>query len=359
MIFSIILMPHQYSVNEVDLPYLRNKTLFISMKLTQSNFVCSLLLILLTLNACKHEPGAWRNDGIDESVRENFSELNKVLFEGLKANNPKLLEKILSKTMLEDVNRVRLIELCSIRMRKGKTVPLDEYYMVHDFNKESSIQSSNHGINSYSIKYLPTTREMYAAFYIVNDGAEEWLLSTIYNKLNYGWKLCELELNPYTINGKTAPELYQLAREQYAKGYLIDAVCTMNMFRNYAAPNVMWIYNRQSIMDEFYSKVIKEAEDTYSKTIVLNQVPTKPYVFRVFNQNVTEGSFPMVYYMSKINLQDTIAIKREFISVKEHIGNILPGIDKDKKYLFYTIFSEKSGAKKMYQDHINYTDKLK
>ncbi|MFD1257000.1 hypothetical protein ACFQ3S_09350 [Mucilaginibacter terrae] len=296
--------------------------------------------MLIVLSGCsKHEPGAWRNDGIDASVREDFSELNKVLFEGLKANNPKLIEKIMSKTMLEDVNKVRLIELCSIRMRKGKTIPLDEYYMVHDFNKDNTMKA-DHGINSYTLTYQPTTREMYVAFYMVNEGAEQWLLSAIYNKLNYGWKLCELELNPLTIDGKSAPQLYQQAQKQYESSYISNAMSSMEQARNCSTPNVMWRYALQSEMDKFYTQLSDEVGSRYKFPLAMNQVPTHPVIFMVVNKDTDEGRFPLVMYLSKIRLKDTVMLKQEHEAVRKSIGKIIPGIDKEKKFLMYAVFNE-------------------
>ena len=213
------------------------------MKFSSCAFYVSVILMLLALAGCsKHEPGAWRNDSIDASVRGNFSELNHTLFDGLKAKQPKLIENIMSKGLLQDNNIVRVIELCSIRINRGNATLLDEYYMVQDFNRENSIPSGNHGINSYVLNYQPTTREMYAAFYVVKDGAEKWLLSAVYNKLKYGWKLCELEINPYTINGKTAPEHYLQAMKQYQEGFLSNAMSSLEQARNCSTPNVRWRY---------------------------------------------------------------------------------------------------------------------
>jgi hypothetical protein len=330
------------------------------MKLTQGNFVCCLLLILLILNACKHESGAWRNDGIDESVREDFRDLNQILFEGLKVNKPKLIEEIMSKTMLEDVNKIRVIELCSIRMCKGKTVPLDEYYMVHDFNKEN-IMKADHGINSYSLIYQPTTREMYVCFYIVNDGKEEWLLSSIYNKLDYGWKLCELELNPLSIDGNTAPQWYQQAKKQYENGYLSNAMSSMEQARNCSTPNVMWRYALQNEMDKFYSKLIDEIGSKYKFPLVIQDVPSQPVIFMVVNKDTDEGRSPLIMYLSKINLKDTVMLKQEHEAVKRSIGKIIPGIDKEKKFLLYAVFNEKPDWQKKKSkkvDHYDFKDKV-
>jgi hypothetical protein len=318
------------------------------------------LLLLLTFFGCsRHEPGTWKNNGIDAGIKEDFHQMNDLLFEAIKANKPIIVEKIMSKTMLNDPNNKRTIELSNIHLRKGKVTMLDEYYMVHDFNRENKIQAANYGNNSYALTYQPTTREMYMAFYIIKDGINQWLLSAVYNKLDYGWKLCELELNPYTISGKTAPELYDLAKKQYAKKYLIDAVNTMNLSRSCSLPNVMWSYAQQTEMNNFYTQVIDEAEKAYNFPVIIKDVSTQPKIFRVFNQSTAEGVFPEIYYLSRLNLKDTNAIKQEYNKVQKVIGKVLPGIDQDKKYLLYSVFSEKSGKKKMYEYHLQFTDILR
>jgi len=63
---------------------------------------------------------------------------------------------------------------------------------------------------------------MYLSFFIPRTGDNKYMISVIYAKYDYGWKISKLDLAPYTINGKTAPELYNLAKEKSGKNYLID-----------------------------------------------------------------------------------------------------------------------------------------
>ena len=290
---------------------------------------------LIALSACNNgEPGTWKNDDIYPGIKQDFHEMNDLLFKSLKANKPVIIEKIMSKPMLNDPNINRVVELSSIRMRKGKITMLDEYYMVHEFNKESKVQSTGHGINDYALTYTPTSREMYVCFYIIKDGLDKWMLSATYNKLDYGWKLTDLDLSSYTMSGKTSPELYQLAKQQYAKGYIIDAVNTMNLSRSSSLPNVMWSYQQKEDMNSFYSKLLEEAQNLYNFPVPMVQLATKPKIFRVFNQSSAEGYFPMIYYVSQINLKDTAALKEENREVRKVIGRIIPGIDKDKNMCF-------------------------
>jgi hypothetical protein len=305
------------------------------------------ILCVVNIAGCnRHEPGSYKNDEIDATIRKEFQEKNELLFEGLEANKPRRIESILSKEMLNDPGTNRTVELSSIHMRNGKTVMLDEYYMVHEFQREYVINNSGHGINNYKLTYQPATREQYMAFYIIQNGVDRWLLSAIYNKLDYGWKLCELDLSPYTISGKTSPELYRLARQQYAKKYLIDAVNTMILSRSCSLPNVMWSYADAEEMNKFYAMITEEAQNAYSFPVVVTQMKAKPKIFRVFNQAAAEGNFPMIYYLSKIKLKDTAALKKENEELRKVIGQVMPGIDREKKYVFYTVFNEMPYTKK-------------
>ena len=84
----------------------------------------------------------------------------------LKANNPLEMEAFMSKGMIEDNGRLRLIELCSNRLKEGTYSLLDEYYVVNKEHGNKILETKTPGINSYNIRYNADTREMYFAFFI-------------------------------------------------------------------------------------------------------------------------------------------------------------------------------------------------
>lgn len=297
------------------------------------------LFITLCLQACRPAPGTWVNDKIPAEKQQMFHELNAELLKVLKANDPKTLENIMSKEFLETPGKNRLIELCSIRMREGKNKLLDEYYIIHPTPEILTLKTFEYGVNSYSLRYEPLTQERYMSLFTLQQGVEKFLLTAIFNKYKYGWKVAELELKPYTMWGKTAPELYLQAKEEYDKGYLVNATTTMELAYKCVDPNSMWMYDELDGMDEFYTKVMTEVHDKYKFPIVLSQVASKPSIIKVFNQDRGEGNYPMIYYISKIPVKDTAALTREHAEVKRVIGSIMPGIDKDRKLLYYTVFN--------------------
>jgi hypothetical protein len=68
-------------------------------------------------------------------------------------------------------------------------------------------------------------------------------------------------------------------------------------------------------------------------------VPTQPKIFRVFNQDRPEGSCPMIYYISKFNVKDSAAVKKEHEAIKKVIGQVIPGINQERKYVYYMVFN--------------------
>lgn len=319
----------------------------------------SLLSLFAVITSCKTpQPGTWKNDKIEAGKKSDFHELNNQLMEGLKANSPRQLEAVMSKEFINDNGRLRLIELCSNRLKEGDYTVLDEYYIVNKEQGEQTIETKNQGINNHNLKYSAATREMYIAFFIPRSIPNKYMISAIYCKYNYGWKLNYLELNPYTLNGKTAPELFDMAKKMYAQKYLLDAVNTMELAKVCSRPYERWEYPEEAGMSDLYSKAIAEINMKYVYPFTLNQVPTRPKIFSISTQTTPEGVFPLVYYKSAIKLTDTAALRKENDNIKKVIGKLIPGIDKDKKYVFYNAYNEWPRSDRSV-DRYDIVDKLK
>jgi hypothetical protein len=87
-------------------------------------------------------------------------------------------------------------------------------------------------------------------------------------------------------------------------------------------------------------------------------VPTHPRIFSISTQTTPDGVFPLVYYMSSIKLKDTAALRKENEIIKKVTGKVIPGIDKDKKYVFYDAYNEWPRSDRSV-DRYDMTDKLK
>ena len=318
-----------------------------------------LLLIMVSLQSCEPtQPGSWKNEQIGSP--DKFHQLNNELFKQLKVNDEKQLENIMSGDFISSPNKNRRIELVSNRVKATEYVLLDEYYAVNRYLSDDTISSGIKGPNGYSLIYQGATHEMYLALFVPKDKSipNQDMITAVYCKFNYGWKLSQLDASGYKVNGKTAPELHDQAQQCYNKGFLIDALNVSSSAIDCSRPSDLWKYNGELEMSDFYNKVLREAYSEYKFPIAIKQVPTHPYIFRIFNQTTPDGVFPMIYYVSSIKLQDTTALKLENENIKTVIGQTLPGINQDKKYVLYSAFNERPAAMKTVA-HFDMTAKLK
>jgi hypothetical protein len=315
------------------------------------------LSVTFAMESCIENAGTWKNGQINAGKREDLHKINDEALGYLKANDPKDLKSLLCKELKDDNHTDRLVELISNRLTDDKYSLLDEYYVINNYKDQDTIPAKGNEINGYRLSYPGTTREMYIAFFIPKSSKNKYMLNIIYAKYNYGWKISNMNLGPYTINGKTAPELFKLAKENYNHKYLIDALNNTALAFTCARPSDIWQYPDEAELHDFYVKLLNEVNRQYKFPFVLNAVSTKPMIIRVYNQTNSDGAYPMVYYLTRIKLNDMLALKKENEQIKKVIGKIMPGIDKNKEYIFYSAFNHRPTGNATV-DHYDMTEKL-
>ncbi|RYY28863.1 MAG: hypothetical protein EOP41_02945 [Sphingobacteriaceae bacterium] len=305
----------------------------------------SFLLIIILFSACKKQQpaGTYKNDAIPADQKAEFHQLNKQFFDLLKADKVDEAKNMLSKELLTDNIVNRKLELVGLQAKAGDYSILDEYYLVDKSDAPGSlvITSGAKNDDAYTLKYnQSTTKENYIAFLVApKNAASQRLITAIYGKYNYGWKLNKLDVDLYALNGKNAPQLYKQAKAAYAKGFWVDAANDMTMAVRCFHPSGQWQYANEIPMNEFYYKTLQQASSKVSFPFVIGGVSTQPKVFRISTEDAPDGTFPLVEYVSKISISDTTALKKENASIKTAIGKIVPGIDQDKKRVLYTAYS--------------------
>lgn len=319
----------------------------------------SALVLSLFFQGCSNDkPGVWKNQQIDPTLRNKFHGYNNELLKNLKTNNFRQLQALFSEELIENAFIKKQAEVMSNQLKLTDFDIYDEYYVINKGNSVDTIKNTTRGINSYELLYEGIAPEMYFVYFVAKTGNIKQMITAVYCKLDYGWKLVKLEIRPYTINGKTGPELYQLAKEKINKDYYADAVNIMETADTCARPGAFMKYSDNIIENKFYNTLIDTVNNKFKYPLVITSLPTHPKIFRVFNNHMPDGYYPIIYYTSSINLQDTAAIKKENNAVKKVIGQIMPGIDKDKKYLFYSVFNQLPNRKKPV-NHFDITEEIK
>jgi hypothetical protein len=226
-------------------------------------------------------------------------------------------------------------------MKDGEFTALDEFYIVNPPGAKGhdSISVTNHGVNNYRIKYDATQPETYTGFFVQKGVPNGALVTVTYSKLDYGWKLTALETEPYTMNGKTAPELYELAKDCRIKGYLFDVANLMGEASSCMQPSLNWTYPDAKAMAKFSAIALIDANRRYRFPYTI-EVSTQPRIISIQTRRTKEGVFPEIYYQSKIKLSNTTGLQKENMEVRKALITAMPGIDKNKKYVYYSVFNK-------------------
>lgn len=299
------------------------------------------LLLFITLQSCTNkQPGYWKNNEIDAGLREKFHQTNDKVIKLLKEKNIRGLESHFPKKMINNVDAKREAERLGNSLKTADYVLLDEYYAVNKYLDYDTIKTKYTGVNNYYLRYEGFAEEMYIAFFAPETGDERSLVTLVFAKLKYGWKLCQMDVAPYMFWGKTAPQLYELTKAQYKKGQLINAKLTMDVAISASKPSAIWEYSFDEEFRLLNSKLGYDANQQFSFPLVLNKVPTKPKVFAIYIKPFPQGTYPIIQYITKIPLKDKEGIIEENNQVKAAIAELMPGINTDKKYLMYAAFNE-------------------
>jgi len=312
----------------------------------QFKHIISLLVIVLVLQGCFwKEAGSWKNGRINSSQRSEFHDLDDKLLKGLKNDDNDQLGFIESKALIQNPSVIREVDLVSEEFKKSDYKLLDEYYVVNKYKDTDTVKTNTIGSNRYSVIYNGTTHEMYIAFFVQKTGRLKYMITAVFCKFNYGWKLDMLDCGVYTINGKTAPQLYQAAQSEYDKQYFVNALNLSQLAHSCVRPGAIWAYAAEDSINAYYYRLEDESVNKLKYPIVLNTISTHPHIFKVFPGNFNDGYYPMVYYQSSINVNDTAAIRKENNAMMKVLPSVIPGIDKDTKWLLFTAFNKLPNVK--------------
>lgn len=341
--------------------YYRSNNLlqFIMKYINSLNRIFFFLLTVFVLQSCAPPaPGIYKNDKISSGDQSRFHDLNNKLFNALKTNDEAQLEFIMSQDFIAGTGRKRQVELASNRFKEGTYTLLDEYYIVNHYIHGDTINANLKGNANYKLYCPGGVKEMYIACFVPKNIPNQYMITAIYCKYDYGWKLNQLDESAYAKNGLNTPQLYEAAKASYAKGYLVNALNTAASAIDCTRPCTIWKYDAETEISGFYNTVLNEVSGRYRIPLAIKDAPTHLEIIRIFNQPTPEGDFPMIYYLTNIKLKDTTAIKKENEVIRKVIDKTIPGLDQENKCVLYAAFNEwPTGIKTV--EHFDMKQKLR
>lgn len=318
----------------------------------------ALACLVFSLQACSPpKPGTYKNDEISSGKRSDFHNLNTEALKYIKANSLKELQLMMSKELMDNPGNERQVELMSNRLTDNPYDIVEEYYVVGKHKAKDSLPATGTDVNRHALKYDTTAAETYYVFLAPKQSDNKYMISLVYSKLSYGWKITRMDLAEYTADGKTGPELVKLAKEEYAKKYLVNAVNNLALAMQCFNPSALWEYPDAKADGDFYTQAVNEANKKYRYPMTLAQLPTRPMILSISMQRNDTWSAPTIWYMTHISIKDSNEVKKENMQIRKLLSKMLPGIDQDNKYVQYAAFNEFPTAAKSV-DRFEMTQKL-
>lgn len=297
---------------------------------------------LLILQSCGG--GITKNESIDANVKAEMKALDDKLIQSVSENDVAILKEMMSDELLDKSGEqiAAVLKEVSEEITTTNYTKLDEYHIQNtSIGGGNNVSSGTSEDNDYTLRFMGLNKEMYVSLLIPEGKIDNYLITAVYGKYGDEWKLNILQFGQYRIDQKTAPEHYKASEEHYEKGHLIDAVTSISLANLCLQPaNKIWSYNDAKKIKDHYKKVMAEINEKQPLPLTISQVESTPKVFRIFPRAVEDGYFPTVQYITTIAIGDTAAITAENERIHAVIGDVFPGINENKKYLFYRAFNE-------------------
>ena len=285
-----------------------------------------IFLTVLISQSCNFSGFNFRKNGsIDVAVREEIKTLNDRLFKGIVNNDTTAVKALMSPKLLEKSGNVANELVHKVSGIKIDSYTLFDEYAIHSSSSGTLITLSpgNSGDNDYQLQFQTPAEESYVSMLLLKTFGNRILFIAIYGKYQNQWKLYHLLLGQYSLFGKTAPDYFRLARASYEKSYLIDAFYDISIADLCIQPGGdFWRFQKENEIKEFHDKIIKEVNLKYQFPITLANLESKPQIFKIYPKLTNDGFFPLVYYLTNINLKDTVALKLENEKIQKEAGKI-------------------------------------
>jgi hypothetical protein len=304
-----------------------------------------IILILISLpiliTSC-NVGGMWKDDNIDPKVKEQIHKLNYEIIDGFVNNNPEKVFNICSDKLLEQGKN----DLSMLIQQTRQSFSREDYKILNEFyqkntstDAQTNVMTGISGDHDYIIGFKALNKEMYVSVGYFDNDLNQTSLTLIYGKYGNDWKLNIMQVGTLRIMDKDAIDWYQVAQQNYDKGYLIDAVNDLLLANQLLKPaNQFWQYQKEKEIQEFGQKVMADINSKFTFPMTVDYVKTKPQIFNIYPQGMNEGYFPMIRYTTSLDLNDTIRLKKECDEIHSKIGDLYYGIDKNKKMIFYRAF---------------------
>lgn len=284
------------------------------------------------------------NDNISSNIKSDIMLHDNRIIEAIKTNQPNVINDIFSGKLIEqsgdDLDTIFNVTYEILKDAEFKK--LDYLYVINATdNVSNTIFSGMTGDDDYIIHYKALNKNVFISLYTAETPNNEMLIALIYGETKNGWKLHHLQFGTYSLYHKTSIDFYKEALRYDSLGYLVDAANHLFLAQKCLKPaNQLWQWLREKDIVELQKSVMEKINTDYKFPLTIEEIETKPQIYNIYPQLLSDSYETMIVYYSQINLKDTVALKKENLEIQKLIGKIFSGIDTEKNYLLYRATNE-------------------
>lgn len=314
------------------------------------------LLLAAVLQACNSSSTS-EGMAIDTAIRQAIAQNNKRLVQALVNSDSEEYKALGTKDFITHLRAK--IEPVVWPFRKGIVDPkftvFKEYHVKNDRVPGYAVIESEE--NNYKITLETDTPESYLSMLRLKYGGTDDYMLTVHYSLEDGqWKVTDLKLGLWGIDGRDAQDYFKQAQESEKKGYLLDAFFASDVARTCLKPaGDLLAYNNADKV-EFYSKEwMDECNAQYHFPQPLTEAGKDVAVVELTYVKNTEGTHPMFKYVTPTPPGGPAEMEAEHMKVRKAIKSIYKGMDfSNKKTIYYRAYK---GS--IYGDHVNFKEEIR
>jgi len=300
-------------------------------------FLCIIQLLAILLTSCTNSETK-KDNQIDPLIKSEVRAVNTKLVDSFVDNKPEIVMAMSSFRLLQRKSEIRkLMQLLHGRLKRQNFKILNEYYQKNAAKKGvAEVSSGTTGVRDYQIRYEALNKEMYVVVGYFSDTIDNKCFTLIYGKDGNEWKLNNINVGILKIRNKDAVDWYLSAKSNYEKGNLIDALCNITLSTQILKPaNQMWHYNIEKNITVLEKKILSKTYTKYHFPMTISSVDTKPVIFRIYPESMSEGYFPLILYTTTVDINDIPKLSKECNELHENIEKLFKGITTNNKMVLY------------------------
>ncbi len=314
------------------------------------------LLLAVMLQAC-NSSDTTEGTAIDSKLRNTIAKNNERLVQALLNSDSDEYKALGTKDFVAHLRAK--IEPVVWPFRKGTIDPkftvFKEYHIKNDRVPGYAVMESEE--KNYKITLEMDTQESYLSMLRMKYGGTDDYLLTVHYVLEDGqWKVTDLKLGLWGIDGKDAQDYYKMAQQSEKDGYILDAFFASDVARTCLKPaGTLLAYNNADKI-EFYTKEwMDECNKQYHFPQALPEAGKDVQVIELTYVKSPEGTHPMFKYIAPTPMGGAEAAEREHMRVRKAIKDFYKGMDfSNKKNIYYRAYN---GS--IYGDHHDFKEAIK